>query len=346
MGITYESAGVHTDIAEKTLERFKTHLKTRPKNPNLLSGIGPFASCFSLKSALTHMTDPLLVTSCDGVGTKSMLALEWNALDGLGQDLVAMNVNDLLCVGALPLVFLDYFACGKLIEDQLLTLLKSIQGGCELAECALAGGETAEMPGLYQENDFDLGGFTVGVVDRAHVLGGSRIQTGDTLLAIESSGLHSNGYSLLRKVIQKYDIIPDGLCPFENTSWRDLFLKPTHIYIRAMKSVLNQVSGLAHITGEGIPGNLPRILPPHTQAELSSAACPLPPLFSWLQEKTALSREEMFQTFNCGIGMVAVVPTAQCAQVQSHVQNAGLRCWEIGQVTPSPEAEPSVQWKP
>ncbi|MFM8315006.1 MAG: AIR synthase related protein, partial [Deltaproteobacteria bacterium] len=186
--ITYENSGVNPNKADDIIESFSDFLKSRPKDPRLLSGIGPYASCFSLKGTLSRFNDPLLVSCCDGVGTKAKFALDWNKIDRLGEDLVAMNVNDLLCMGALPLVFLDYYACGKLEKLQLLTLLKSIQIACEMAECSLAGGETAEMPGLYADRDFDLAGFSVGLVDRHQVLGESKVQPGDLLIGIESSG--------------------------------------------------------------------------------------------------------------------------------------------------------------
>ena len=205
-GITYQGAGVDPDKAGRILSNFTKYLKTRPKDPNVLSGIGPYASCYSLKEIFSNYSDPILVTSCDGVGTKAKLAHDWGKIDTLGEDLVAMNVNDLLCIGAKPIQFLDYFACGKLEEDQLGVLLKSIQDGCELAGCALVGGETAEMPGMYHGGEFDLAGFAVGIVERSGVLGPSRVNVGDTVLAVESNGVHSNGYSLVRKLVEKTKI--------------------------------------------------------------------------------------------------------------------------------------------
>lgn len=344
MTFTYKSSGVDTNKAEHILSRFSQFQKQRPKNQNLLSGIGPFASCFSLKDTLSRFSDPVLVTSCDGVGTKLKLALDWGDLSGLGQDLVAMNVNDLLCVGATPLVFLDYFACGSLKEEQLLTLLKSIQLACELSDCSLAGGETAEMPGLYQENDFDLGGFVVGLVDRPNILGGDKIKPGDTVIAIESSGIHSNGFSLVRKLITEKNILPNDITPFSNKTWKETLLEPTQIYARSLKPVLSQLNGLAHITGEGIPGNLPRILPDGLKAVLSRTHFSFPPLFSWLQKAAALSDAEMVETFNCGIGMIAVVSPSQSKIITDHLASWELNSWPIGSIETSNQNEPTIEW--
>ncbi|NBX75514.1 MAG: phosphoribosylformylglycinamidine cyclo-ligase [Proteobacteria bacterium] len=344
MSLTYQEAGVDTNKAERVLSRFGSFLKDRPKNPHLLSGIGPFASCFSLKEILRDYDDPLLVTACDGIGTKLKLALDWGDISRLGEDLVAMNVNDLLCVGATPLVFLDYFACGSLVEDQLLTLLKSIQVGCELAGCSLAGGETAEMPGLYQEKDFDLGGFSVGLVDRAKVLGGERVRPGDVLIALSSSGLHSNGYSLVRKLIDKTQITPDGLTPFGTGTWRETLLKPTLIYVSALKPLLPRLSGLAHLTGEGLLGNLPRVLPSGTKAVVRSKDWKLPPLFDWIQKEANLPIREMLNTFNCGVGMMAVANPSQSDSILKHLENTGIQSWVIGEVQKTSESEPFVDW--
>jgi len=345
MSLSYKDAGVDTNKAEKALSDFSRFLKTRPRNPYLLSGIGPFASCFSLKDILCNYSDPVLVTCCDGVGTKLKLALDWDHISELGQDLVAMNVNDLLCTGATPLLFLDYYACGSLVESQLLTLLTSIQKACELAECSLAGGETAEMPGLYQQGDFDLGGFSVGMVDRSHILGGNKVQIGDELIALESSGVHSNGYSLIRKIIEANKINPNDLCPFDSRTWREVILAPTLIYVSALKPLLPLLSGLAHLTGEGLTGNLPRILPSGYKAQIDSKKWPFPPLFQWIQKETALSTEAMLNTFNCGVGMVAVCSPEHSSKVISGLESAGVRSWQIGKIAESNQSEPEVEWK-
>ncbi|NDD05202.1 MAG: phosphoribosylformylglycinamidine cyclo-ligase, partial [Proteobacteria bacterium] len=286
MTLTYKQSGVDIHTAENALNEFSGFLKSRPNDPRLLNGIGFFASCFALKDSISKLADPLLVTCCDGVGTKSKLALDWGFLLGLGQDLVAMNANDLICTGATPLVFLDYYACGSLQKSQLLTLLKSIQEGCELAECSLAGGETAEMPGLYQGEDFDLGGFSVGIVDRSQLLGAEKVKEGHVLIGIESSGIHSNGYSLVRQLIAARDLQPFEKAPFDQRNWREVLLAPTHIYVKALKPLLPSLSGLAHITGEGLFGNLPRILPTGTKGIIHSKSWHFPDLFSWLQRES------------------------------------------------------------
>ena len=290
------------------------------------------------------MEDPILVTCCDGVGTKSKLALEWDSLSRLGEDLVAMNVNDLLCVGATPLVFLDYYATGTLEKEPLLTLLKSIQKGCELATCSLVGGETAEMPGLYQDRDFDLAGFAAGVVDRAHILGAEKVKVGDVVIALESSGLHSNGYSLVRKIIAQEDLKPEALCPFEPVSWKEVLLRPTLIYSQLMKPLFPLIHAVAHITGEGLLGNIPRVLPKATKAVLKKEFNSLPPLFQWIQEKGKLSEREMWGTFNCGMGLVLVAPEENVASVLDHLKKTSLKAWIAGHVEQQIDSEPSVDW--
>ena len=347
--LTYEKSGVNPDKADQIIETFSAFLKTRPKDPRLLSGIGPYASCFSLKETLSRYEDPLLVSCCDGVGTKSKLALDWNQIEHLGEDLVAMNVNDLLCVGATPLLFLDYYACGKLESNQLLALLKSVQLGCELAECSLAGGETAEMPGLYCDKDFDLAGFSVGLVDRQNVLGEKKVRPGDVLLAIESSGLHSNGYSLIRKLIEQENIKPQQTPTFSKETWAEILLKPTRIYVKSIKPILNLISGLAHITGGGINGNLPRILPQGTDAVLNHDKLFFNPLFQWIQQKCSLSDTQMFETFNCGVGMIAACRSEQVDTVLSSLRQSGLKAHPLGLVEASLsgnfKAEPQVLWR-
>lgn len=345
--ITYEKSGVDPNKADSIIESFSDFLKSRPKDPRLLSGIGPYASCFSLKGTLSRFNDPLLVSCCDGVGTKAKLALDWNKIDRLGEDLVAMNVNDLLCIGALPLVFLDYYACGKLEQLQLLTLLKSIQIACEMAECSLAGGETAEMPGLYADRDFDLAGFSMGLVDRHQVLGESKVQPGDLLIGIESSGLHSNGYSLVRKLVEKEKLNPNDKTPFSHETWTESLLKPTVIYVKSLKPHLENISGLAHITGGGITGNLPRILPKGSEAHLDSEKIVLKDLFKWIQHSAGLSQTQMFETFNCGIGMIACCRPDYSQSLLSSLENSGLKAQQIGTVRLSAHKneEPKIVWE-
>ncbi|MBM4316529.1 MAG: phosphoribosylformylglycinamidine cyclo-ligase [Deltaproteobacteria bacterium] len=347
--LTYEKSGVDPHKADQIIESFSDFLKTRPRDPRLLSGIGPYASCFSLKETLSRFEDPLLVSCCDGVGTKSKLALDWQRIDRLGEDLVAMNVNDLLCIGAAPLLFLDYYACGKLDFSQLLTLLKSIQLGCELAECSLAGGETAEMPGLYIDRDFDLAGFSVGLVDKKNVLGESKVRPGQLLLGIESSGLHSNGYSLVRKLIEREKIVPQAQTPFSKETWAQEILKPTTIYVKHLKPMLNRLTGLAHITGGGINGNLPRIMPRGTEARIRWDKLFFTPLFQWIQSASQLSTTQMLETFNCGVGMIAACEQQEATPILTSLEQTGLRAQIIGSIEVSTsshkDSEPQIVWE-
>ncbi len=346
MAITYQQAGVDPEKAAQILQKFSDFLKTRPKDPAVLSGIGPFAACYSLKDLVNRFDDPVLVTSCDGVGTKAKLALEWNHLEGLGQDLVAMNVNDILCAGGEPLFFLDYYACGKLSETQLLTLLKSIQRGCEISSCALVGGETAEMPGLYQGEDFDLAGFTVGIAERSNLLGPQKVKVGDRLLALASSGFHSNGYSLVRKIVEREKIEPHGTSPFNNQTWRQALLAPTTIYVPVLKGILAQLHAAAHITGGGLFENLPRVLPLGTMAKISSTSWRISEMFLWLQEKSGITTRELLSTFNCGVGMILICDESTASQVVNHLERQGLVCRDIGSIeAAAPGSAPSVTWE-
>lgn len=343
--LTYQKAGVDPDKAGAILSNFAQYLKSRPRTTDVISGIGPFASCFSLKKVLAGVEDPVMVSSCDGVGTKAKLALEWNGIDKLGEDLVAMNVNDLLCAGALPAIFLDYYACGKLQDSQLTTILKSIQHGCELAECALVGGETAEMPGVYSGEDFDLAGFTVGFADRSHLLGPARVAVGDSIVAIASSGFHSNGYSLVRKLIERAKLNPDTTPNFSKETWKELLLKPTRIYVKALKGQLSNVHALAHITGGGLFENLPRVLPVQTKAVISAAKWEIPALFQWAQQTAGLSTLEMLSVLNCGVGMLAILPNDDVAALVRHLETHGERAWVVGKIESSDSATPSVLWQ-
>lgn len=347
MGLTYQDAGVDPEKAGNILSNFAKYQKSRPKDPNVLSGIGPFASCFALKDILVRYADPILVTSCDGVGTKAMLALEWEHISTLGHDLVAMNVNDLLCVGALPFLFLDYYACGRLEENQLTPLLKSIQDACEMSHCSLVGGETAEMPGLYRNADFDLAGFTVGLVDRENILGSSKIKAGDVLVAISSSGLHSNGYSLVRKIVERESISPNAKVPFgdQAKTWKEVLLAPTTIYVSALKDILKDLHGLAHLTGGGLFENLPRILPEGHVAVIEQKSWEFSELFTWLQEKAGISSRELLSTFNCGVGMIAALSPDHVSTLIDHVRNKSLRAWPIGQVEERKGTAPIVEWR-
>lgn len=342
--LTYKGSGVDQNKADSILENFSNFQKSRPKDPNVLGGIGPYAACYSLKPFLTDLTDPVMVTSCDGVGTKVKLALDWGKLDGLGHDLVGMNVNDLLCMGAKPLVFLDYYACGKLESVQLTAILKSIQSACELAECTLVGGETAEMPGIYQDKDFDMAGFVVGVVDKSKILGAEKVKVGHKLLGIPSSGPHSNGYSLIRKIVEKENLKPSEKTPFSNQTWSDVLLAPTLIYTKVLKEIFPLCSGLAHITGGGLLENLPRILPTQTKATIHSKNWKMPALYEWFLEKSQMTKAELLSTFNCGYGMLIACPSENASKITALVEKHGHACHDLGQVDTGHQSESFVEW--
>ncbi|MBI1861225.1 MAG: phosphoribosylformylglycinamidine cyclo-ligase [Deltaproteobacteria bacterium] len=341
---TYKDSGVDQDRADETLSQFAAFQKSRPRDPNVITGIGPYASCYALNDILKGMTAPVLATSCDGVGTKCLLALEWGQLDGLGQDLVAMNVNDIVCVGAKPILFLDYYACGKLQGAQLTTLLKSIQAGCELAGCSLVGGETAEMPGLYKENDFDLAGFAIGMVDRGRIIGAERVKSGARLIALASSGFHSNGYSLVRRFVEKEVLKPNAVA-IGGRTWSEVLLAPTKIYTKTVGSCLGDLQAAAHITGGGLFGNLERVIPSGHSAVVESSNWPMPELFLWAQKAAGVTTHDLLNTFNCGVGMILVVAPEKSESVMKSLNGQGEKAWDIGSVkTTIKGAEPKVEW--
>lgn len=345
--ITYKDSGVDTEKAAKVLGEFSQFLGSRKSDPANLSGIGHFAALYDLAPTLKGIEHPVLVSCCDGVGTKVKLAEQWGGTENLGQDLVAMNVNDMLCAGAAPLVFLDYYACGKIEEKHLLNLLSSIQSACERSECALIGGETAEMPGVYQGKDFDLAGFSVGIADRSRVLGAQKVDLGDRLIAIESSGPHSNGYSLIRKLVEAKSVQPNARPDFgDGKSWKELLLAPTHLYVKALKPILGQFHALAHITGGGLYENLPRVLPAKMKAAIKRKAWELPPLFKWLKEAANLDERQVHSTFNNGVGMIGILPEENFQSVLKQIQSTGLQCWELGEIRTRENADqPSVEWE-
>jgi len=344
MAITYQEAGVDQEKAGKILASFSAYQKTRPLDRNIVSGIGPFASCYSLKELLQNYDDPVLVTCCDGVGTKAKLAVDWNEVSGLGLDLVAMNVNDLLCAGAKPLLFLDYYACGKLIDTDLLTLLKSIQRGCEISQCSLVGGETAEMPGLYREKEFDLAGFSVGIAEKKHLLGPQNVKIGDTLVAIASSGFHSNGYSLIRTIVEKEKLAPLTKSPFSQKTWKETLLEPTIIYVPFLLDSLSNLHALAHLTGGGLFENLARVLPSRSKAVVSSSLWTIPELFQYFQEKAGLDTQQLLSTFNCGVGMIAVCEETKAATLIQKLRENNLNSWVVGTVEREATETPTVVW--
>ena len=337
--LSYRDAGVDIDAGDALVDRIKP-LARKTLREGVLAGIGGFGALFEVPR---RYREPVLVSGTDGVGTKLKLAFALNRHDTVGQDLVAMSVNDILVQGAEPLFFLDYFACGKLDVDTAARVVGGIAQGCELAGCALIGGETAEMPGMYPDGEYDLAGFAVGVVEKAAIIDGAGIQPGDAVLGLASSGAHSNGYSLLRKIVERAR--PDLDAPFAGAATlADAIMAPTRIYVKSVRAVLEKlpVKGLAHITGGGLLENVPRILPPHTAARLEKSAWPRPALFDWLQREGQVAEDEMHRVFNCGIGMVLVLAAETAEAALAELQRAGERAWRIGSIVARPDGAPQT----
>ncbi|MEL6220207.1 MAG: phosphoribosylformylglycinamidine cyclo-ligase [Pseudomonadota bacterium] len=332
--LTYAQSGVDIDAGADLVERIKP-AAARTKRPGAMAGLGGFGGLFDLKAA--GYEDPVLVAATDGVGTKLRIAIDTDRLDGIGIDLVAMCVNDLVCQGAEPLFFLDYFATGKLSVDAAARVVEGVAAGCEDAGAALIGGETAEMPGLYAAGDFDLAGFAVGAVERGEDLPRD-VAPGDVLLGLASSGVHSNGYSLARKVAEIAGLGWEAPCPFGDGTLGEALLTPTRIYVRAALAAIRTggVHGLAHITGGGLPENLPRLLPEGTGAEVDLTVWTAPPVFGWLARTGGIAEAEMLRAFNCGIGMVLAVAPDAAETVVATLSEAGEQVTRIGQVTDTP----------
>ncbi len=328
-GLSYRDAGVDIDAGDALVDAIKP-LAKRTMRPEVLAGIGGFGALCELPKKYKQ---PVLVAGTDGVGTKLKLAFQFHRHDTVGIDLVAMSVNDVLVQGAEPLFFLDYFACGKLDNKIAARVVKGIAEGCEMAGCALVGGETAEMPGMYPEGEYDLAGFCVGVVEKARILHGRSIVPGDVLLGLASSGPHSDGYSLVRKIIGEQHLASD---------LADSLMEPTRIYVKPVLKVLAEslAKGLAHITGGGLVGNVPRILPRGTKAVIDKKTWPRPRIFTWLQQAGNVAEEEMFRVFNCGIGMVVCVPAGKVATAMTLLKREGELAYEIGRVEASSAPEP------
>jgi phosphoribosylformylglycinamidine cyclo-ligase len=327
-GLSYRDAGVDIDAGDALVDAIKPFAR-RTLRPEVLGGIGGFGALCEIPKKYRQ---PVLVSGTDGVGTKLRLAFALGRHDTVGIDLVAMSVNDVLVQGAEPLLFLDYFACGKLELDTAKQVVKGIARGCELAGCALIGGETAEMPDMYPQGEYDLAGFCVGVVEKERIIDGRSIAPGDALLGLASSGAHSNGFSLIRKILQQA----------QPPSSMDL-LEPTRIYVKPVLKLLETVpvKGLAHITGGGIVGNVPRVLPRNVAAKIHKTAWPRPEVFKWLQQAGGVAEEEMWRVFNCGIGMVVVVARENAAAARALLEREGERVYEIGEIEKSagePEA--------
>jgi len=326
--ITYRDAGVDIEAGDALVEKIKPFAR-RTMRPEVLGGIGGFGSLFEMPKKFKN---PVLVSGTDGVGTKLKLAFELNKHDTVGIDLVAMSVNDILVQGAEPLFFLDYFACGKLEVGTAAQVIKGIAEGCEQSGCALVGGETAEMPGMYPAGEYDLAGFAVGCVDKENIISGTTITAGDVVLGLASSGAHSNGYSLIRKLITHSGI--DFESDFHGRKFKDVVMAPTKIYVKSLLKLIETlpVKGMAHITGGGITENVPRVLPAGLTAEISKKSWTLPPLFQWLQTQGNIADGEMYKTFNCGIGMVVIVAKEHAVAAQKLLQDAGETVYEIGHI--------------
>jgi phosphoribosylformylglycinamidine cyclo-ligase len=320
-GLSYRDAGVDIDAGDALVEAIKPFAR-RTMRPEVLAGIGGFGALCEIPKKYRH---PVLVSGTDGVGTKLKLAFRFARHDTVGIDLVAMSVNDVLVQGAEPLFFLDYFACGKLETGVATRVVQGIARGCEISGCSLIGGETAEMPGMYPQGEYDLAGFCVGVVEKERILDGRSIRPGDAILGLASSGAHSNGYSLIRKILERSQ--PDAALV-------DAIMQPTRIYVKPVLALLSSmpVKGLAHITGGGITENVPRILQPGLSARIRKAAWPRPELFAWLQREGGVAEEEMYRVFNCGIGMVAVVDAADSKRAAEALRAAGETVYEIGTI--------------
>lgn len=325
---SYKEAGVDIEAADTFIQRIKPFVK-KTESSQVLSSIGHYAGLFSLKRG--RYRDPVLCASTDGVGTKLKLAIQYRSLEGLGQDLVAMSANDILCLGAEPLFFLDYYATGHLEPEVGLKILKGIADSCREIGCALLGGETAEMPSIYQEGDFDLAGFIVGVVEKKKIIDGRSIRPGDLLLGLASSGPHSNGFSLIRKIVQDQNLTLDQTYPSLKEPLGTALLKPTRLYGNSVLKVLKKYSihGMAHITGGGFQ-NIGRILPKKFQARIEKKSWPLPPLFTLLKKWGGISDAEMEEVFNCGIGFVLIVPEKQADHIAKELKKMGEVVWKIG----------------
>ena len=326
--LSYRDAGVDIDAGEALVEAIKPFAK-RTMRPEVLAGIGGFGALFELSK---KYREPVLVSGTDGVGTKLKLAFALDRHDTVGIDLVAMSVNDILVQGAEPLFFLDYFACGKLDVAVAADVVKGIARGCELAGCALIGGETAEMPGMYPHGEYDLAGFAVGVVEKSRLIDGRSIEAGDAVLGLASSGAHANGYSLVRKILER--TAPDLDADFHGRAFADVLLEPTRIYVRSLLALMRDVpvKGCAHITGGGIVENVPRVLPAGVSAMIEKRAWPRPPLFDWLQQEGGVAEAEMHRVFNCGIGMVVIVAEGDVARAIASLEAGGETVYRIGRI--------------
>jgi len=335
VSLSYRDAGVDIDAGDALVEAIKPFAK-RTMREGVLGGIGGFGGLFEISK---KYKEPVLVSGTDGVGTKLRLAFELNRHDTVGIDLVAMSVNDILVQGAEPLFFLDYFACGKLDVATATAVVKGIALGCEQSGCALLGGETAEMPGMYPDGEYDLAGFAVGAVEKSQIIDGSKIAAGDVVLGLASSGIHSNGYSLVRKIIEVAK--PDLDADFHGRKLADVLMAPTRLYVKPLLALMQamEVKGLVHITGGGLVENIPRVLADGLTAVLDSKSWTMPPLFQWLQQHGGVADAEMHRVFNCGIGMTVIVSKENAEAAMAQLAEAGETVYRIGEIRARNEGE-------
>lgn len=339
--LSYRDAGVDIEAGNALVDNIKSIAKSTYR-PEVIGGLGGFGALCRLP---TNYKNPVLVAGTDGVGTKLKLALEANRHDGVGIDLVAMCVNDLVVAGAEPLFFLDYYATAKLDVPIAASVVASIGEGCRQSGAALIGGETAEMPGMYAAGDYDLAGFCVGVAEEDEIIDGSKVAIGDSIIALGSSGPHSNGYSLIRKVIEHVNADVNAELNSTGITLIDALLEPTRIYVKSVLATIKafDIHAIAHITGGGLIENIPRVLPDGTKATIESNSWQLPEIFQWLQRNGNIADEEMHRTFNCGVGMIVVVPCAQTAQVISFLQQQGENAWLLGDIKAQNGEEPQTE---
>ncbi|BBN82000.1 phosphoribosylformylglycinamidine cyclo-ligase [Pseudoalteromonas sp. A25] len=337
--LSYKDAGVDIDAGNALVERIKGVVK-KTRRPEVMGGIGGFGALCELP---TGYKEPVLVAGTDGVGTKLRLAIDLKKHDTVGIDLVAMCVNDLIVQGAEPLFFLDYYATGKLDVDVAADVVTGIGKGCELSGCALIGGETAEMPGMYEGDDYDMAGFCTGVVEKSKIIDGTKVASGDQLIALASSGPHSNGYSLIRKVLEVSGV--DTNSEFESKTLGEHLLEPTRIYVKSILELLKDVDvhALSHITGGGFWENIPRVLPESAKAVVKGDSWQWPAIFNWLQENGNISTHEMYRTFNCGVGMILVVPADKLNQSLEILKAQGEDAWHIGEIQTAKADEEQVE---
>lgn len=338
--LSYKDAGVDINAGDQLVQRIKGVAK-RTARPEVLGGLGGFGALCEIP---TKYKKPVLVSGTDGVGTKLRLAIDLKQHDSVGIDLVAMCVNDLLVTGAEPLFFLDYYATGQLNVDVAASVVEGIGKGCELSGCALVGGETAEMPGMYEGDDYDLAGFCVGVVEKDEVITGEKVAQGDALIGIASSGPHSNGYSLIRKIIEVSGA--DLSAELDGTALGKRLLEPTRIYVKSLLKLMEtiEVKAMAHITGGGLTENVPRVLPEFTEAVIDTKSWQWPAVFKWLQEQGNVETSEMYRTFNCGVGMIVCVSQDQAAAAVEALNQSGEHAWIIGNIEKSDQQEPHTRF--